>query len=185
MEKRSEYTLIRSRRKTLSIEIRRNGDVVVRAPLKESLRSIDDFVDSRSGWIEKTRTLVKKQYDPSLKKFTDYEIEEMKKAAKSFFDVAVKKYSAVMGVKPSKITVRVQKTRWGSCSAKKTVSFNALLVCFPPEIAESVVVHELCHLRYMNHSSEFYKEVLKYCPDYKKCKEFLKKHGGEVLSRIT
>ena len=184
MEKRPEYTLIRSRRKTLSIEIRKNGEAVVRAPLRESLRSIDAFVNSKSEWIEKTRARVKNHYDNSLKKFTASEIEEIKKAAKPFFDIAVKKYSAVMGVKPSKIIVRVQKTRWGSCSAKKTVSFNALLVCFPPEIAESVVVHELCHLRYMNHSSEFYKEVLKYCPDYKKCKEYLKKHGGEVLSRI-
>jgi len=84
-----------------------------------------------------------------------------------------------------RITVRNQKTRWGSCSSKGNLNFNCLLMLTPPEVIDSVVVHELCHLREMNHSPKFYAEVLKVYPDYHKWNGWLKEHGAAIMKRMT
>ena len=79
--------------------------------------------------------------------------------------------------------IRLQKSRWGSCSVDGNLNFNCLLVLMPPEILDSVVVHELCHRRHMNHSKEFYDEVLRIFPDYKRCNKWLKQNGGVYFKR--
>ena len=79
--------------------------------------------------------------------------------------------------------IRLQKSRWGSCSVDRNLNFNCLLVLMPPEILDSVVVHELCHRRHMNHSKEFYDEVLRIFPDYKRCNKWLKQNGGVFFKR--
>lgn len=83
-----------------------------------------------------------------------------------------------------RITIRSQRTRWGSCSSKGNLNFNCLLVLFPPEVIDSIVVHELCHRKHMNHSPQFYAEIEKVFPEYKKWHKWLNDNGGLYMERL-
>lgn len=103
-----------------------------------------------------------------------------KNAARARFEVRTAYYHAITGGHYTSITIRDQKTRWGSCSSRGTLSFNYRLIFAPPKILDYVVVHELCHLTHMNHSKEFWNMVSSVMPDYKECKAWLKEHGHEL-----
>lgn len=118
-------------------------------------------------------------------RFTNEEIHEMADMALKVIPERVKYYAEILGVTYGRITIRNQKTRWGSCSSKGNLNFNCLLMCAPPEVIDSVVVHELCHLKQMNHSKAFYAEVLKVFPNYYKCHDWLKENGGALIKRMT
>ena len=90
-----------------------------------------------------------------------------------------------MDVSYNKVSVRTVKTRWGSCSSSKNLSFNSLLVLTPPEVMDSVIVHELCHLKEMNHSKRFYNEIYKVMPDYDKYEAWLKSNSIRFISRLS
>ena len=92
----------------------------------------------------------------------------------------VNHYAPLMGVHPGRITIRDQKSRWGSCSSAGTLSFNYRLMMAPPRVLDYVVVHELCHLTHMNHSKDFWNMVERILPDYKESKNWLKEHGKEL-----
>ena len=90
-----------------------------------------------------------------------------------------------MGVSYGRITIRCQKTRWGSCSAKGNLNFNCLLMLAPPEVADYVVVHELCHRKHMNHGAAFWSEVARILPDYARHRAWLKENGSRLLARLS
>lgn len=104
-----------------------------------------------------------------MEKLSEEELQNIKEKIVS----RVRHYCEVMGVTVGKITIRNQKTRWGSCSAKGNVNFNYRLCYLSEELLDYVVIHELAHRRYMDHSREFWAEVEKYCPDYKQRKKQL------------
>lgn len=93
-------------------------------------------------------------------------------------------YAPLVGVTYGRITIRNQRSRWGSCSAKGNLNFNCLLMLAPPEVMDSVVVHELCHRKEMNHSSRFYALVRKAFPEYDRWHGWLKEHGSELIKRL-
>ena len=97
----------------------------------------------------------------------------------------VEEYADLMGVTYGTVSIRAQKTRWGSCSSKGNLNFNCLLMLTPDEVIDSVVVHELCHRKHMDHSKEFYDEVLRVFPDYRKWDKYLKDNGRKLLERIS
>ena len=101
-------------------------------------------------------------------------------AAKTYFAARVKYFHQLTGGDYNRITIRDQKTRWGSCSSTGTLSFNYRLMFAPPKILDYVVVHELCHLTHMNHSKEFWNMVALYMPDYKEHRQWLRDHGNEL-----
>ena len=103
--------------------------------------------------------------------------------AAAYLPERVKYYADIIGTDYGQITIRAQKTRWGSCSAKGNLNFNCLLMLTPPEVIDSVIVHELCHRLEMNHSKRFYAAVYKFYPDYDKCNAWLKSHGAELMRR--
>lgn len=181
-----DYTLIRSSRKTVGIEIK-NGAVFVRAPQRLSKGEIERIVSANEA---KIRSMLEKarQRESSLGDIvplTSEEIRALADQALAYIPERVKYYAALMGVTFGGITIRNQKTRWGSCSSKGNLNFNCLLMLTPPEVIDSVVVHELCHLREMNHSARFYAEVLKVFPEYHKWNTWLREHGTAIMKRMT
>ena len=107
-----------------------------------------------------------------------------KATAKKSLPGIVRALAAEMGVTYGNVTVRAQKTRWGSCSSKGNLNFNCLLVLLPENVVKYVVVHELAHRRHMNHGAAFWREVEKYQPTYREDRARLKKEGGRLIERL-
>ena len=118
-------------------------------------------------------------------KLTAEEIRALAAKALEVIPERVAYYAPLMGVTYNRITIRNQKTRWGSCSSKGNLNFNCLLMLCPPEVIDSVVVHELAHRREMNHSKRFYAHVLRVYPDYYKWNKWLKENGPALIRRMT
>lgn len=181
-----DYELIRSQRKTLSLEIKPDGRLVVKAPLVMSTKRIHEFIDSRQDWIEKTRAKVLKKNAgiENVEKLSSKELSALKRKARELIEPLLEDYSEIMGVSYGQVAIRAQKTRWGSCSGKKNLNFNCLLALCPEAVIRYVVVHELCHLRHMNHSKAFWEEVEEYMPDYKTHRAWLRKNGDLLIARL-
>lgn len=182
-----KYELIRSKRKSLCIEIKPQGRIIVRAPSRMSLTEIGRFVEAKEKWIlSHQKKMIEKENtsNPDLPDSISQEmLKELAEKAKDIIPSRVDFYAAKIGVTYGRITIRKQRTRWGSCSAKGNLNFNCLLMLAPPEVLDSVVVHELCHRKEMNHSKRFYDEVLRVFPEYRKCERWLKENGPVLLNR--
>lgn len=181
-----EYTLLRSRRRTLALEITPSGQVIARAPLKMSQARIQAFVLEKAGWIRAHLARARRQNEQAAQagKLTAEDIQALRKGAEPVIRERVHFFAKALGVTYGKITLRCQRTRWGSCSASGNLSFNCLLALAPPEVQDYVVVHELCHRKQMNHSSAFWREVASALPDYPARREWLKKNGPVLLARL-
>jgi len=178
--------IVRSNRRTISLEITRTGDVLVRAPRYMPEEEIQQFVRDKSGWLQKH--LQKRETErEALKeegKFTEREIKKLQTLAKQVIPEKVAYYARLLGVTYGRISIRKQKTRWGSCSREGNLNFNCLLMMVPPEVLDYVVVHELSHRLEMNHSARFWAQVEKVIPDYKKAKKWLKEHGSQLMLQM-
>lgn len=189
LDDKTHIEVIRSKRKTLAIEIRPDMRVVVRAPEKIPQKEIIKFVEEKQNWIKKhiaqmyfkAEEIKKQKKEPAL---TNADIEKLCQKALSVIPDKVKYYAEIMGVTYGRITIRNQKTRWGSCSSKGNLNFNCLLMLMPDKVLDYVVVHELCHLKQMNHSKKFWKEVERYMPDYPNYKKWLNENGGALIERM-
>ncbi len=117
-------------------------------------------------------------------KLTEEELDALKEQASQVIPERVRFYAGKIGVTYGRITIRSQRTRWGSCSSKGNLNFNCLLMLMPPEVLDSVVVHELCHLKEMNHSRDFYDEILKVYPDYYRWNQWLKENGSCFVNML-
>ena len=181
-----ETIVIRSRRKTLSMQVKGDGQVEIRAPLRTSDAEIRRFLETHRRWLEKhlQKAQALQQAKAGVRKLTAAETAELKKKAKRVLPERVAYWAPLIGVRPGRIAVRCQKTRWGSCSAKGNLNFNVLLMLTPPRVLDSVVVHELCHLKEMNHSARFYAEIARVFPDYDDCHAWLKRNGAALLARM-
>ena len=182
----NNITVIRTKRKTISIKVNNDLTVTVRAPIFTSDKEIGEILKSKEKWISKCIEQIKRKNEELSKidYFTAEEISKLADKALNYIPGRVKYYADIIGVTYGKITIRNQKTRWGSCSSKGNLNFNCLLMLAPPEVLDSVVVHELCHRREMNHSQKFYAEVLRVLPTYRTQEKWLKEHGGELLKRL-
>lgn len=181
-----KINIIRSRRKTMSLEISGENEVLVRAPLRISKREIVAFVDKSSPWIEKHMEmyLEKKSRKESIKGLSEDELQNLKDRALQVFPEKVKYYASLIGVDYGRITIRSQKTKWGSCTERGNLNFNIALLLAPEEVLDYVVIHELCHRKEMNHSKRFWDEVSKVMPDYKVHRKWLKDNGDMIMERI-
>lgn len=220
-----EYTVQKGNRKTITITVKADGSVQVKAPLRASARQINALLEDKADWIwQKRQEMLKKQSEKPKHQYLDGEIfwflgqevllvvwhnaylrhavvsrEENRlvvstpitdsfwvqeaivrwyvEEAKQVLSERTKYYSGLMDASYGRITIRDQKSRWGSCSGKGNLNFNFRLIMAPLEIVDYVVVHELCHLKYMDHSPQFWEEVEKVLPDYKNRQNWLKSHG--------
>ena len=178
-------TIIRSDRKTLSVQIK-NGELIARAPLRMKEKDIYTFIESKKVWIQKhlASSEEAKKALGEIQPFTKEELKELVVKAKLIIPKRVEHYAPLIGVTYNRITIRSQRTRWGSCSSKGNLNFNCLLVLFPPEVIDSIVVHELCHRKHMNHSPQFYAEIDKVFPEYKKWHKWLNDNGRLYMAKL-
>ena len=176
------YTLVRSSRKTISIVIKPTGEVEVRCPKKCSKRDVEAFLTSKEAWIQKHLDAIGER--PEVQVLSEAERKRLTEQAAKILSEKVRFYADKMGVTVNRITVRSQRTRWGSCSVKGNLNFNCLVMLCPEEVQDYVVVHELCHRKEMNHSDAFWAEVEKYCPDYKFHRKWLKENGASLIARL-
>ena len=168
------YELIRSRRKTLALEITRDCRVVVRAPLRLSQAHIDAFVESHADWIARHLERQRLRAASAPPAPTPAEIEALKARARAVLPPKIAYWSEKMGVTPTGFRVTTAKTRYGSCSAKNSLCFSCFLMNSPEDAIELVVVHELCHIRVKNHGPAFYSLLEHYLPDYRERKQHLR-----------
>lgn len=175
-----DFQIIRSRRKTLCLEIK-SGEVIIRAPYRMKDSEIENFIRQKESWIQKQ--LSRTASEESVQKLSSQEIQLLKQKASETIPERVRYYADILGISLGKITIRKQKTRWGSYSTKGNLNFNCLLMLTPPEVIDSVVVHELCHRKYMNHSDDFYRMVLRVFPDYPQCDKWLRQNGRAIMAR--
>ena len=184
-----EYRVIRSRRKTLAVEITKEAEILVRAPYGVSTAEIHRFVLANQEWIithqNRQRARVRESEENPYGKITKEQVQEMAELALKTIPPRVELYAREIGVTYGRITIRNQKTRWGSCSAKGNLNFNCLLMLTPPEVQDYVIVHELCHRKEMNHSAAFWAEVEKVLPDYRQRRKWLKENGGQIIARMV
>ena len=176
--------LVRSSRKTLAVQIRADGPVIARAPLRMPKDRILCFLSEKASWIrmqqgrmqerENMRQQARIHLDAAQEK-------ELRERAKSVLAQRTAYFARQIGVTYGRITVRDQKTRWGSCSQTGNLNFNFRLILAPSEVLDYVVVHELCHRRQMNHSTQFWQEVAQVLPDYRKRKAWLTENGWRLM----
>ena len=180
-----EYTVIRSGRKTIGMQIKR-GKVIVRAPMGVSDEQIRRFVGSHRDWLEKhlQSALEREAKYADVDLLSSEVLRALAEQACRVIPQRVRYYAPLIGVTYGRITIRNQRTRWGSCSAKGNLNFNCLLLLAPPKVLDSVVVHELCHRKVMNHSELFYREVYRVMPDYDQWHGWLKKNGEGLMRRL-
>lgn len=176
--------LERSNRKTLSIGIREDGTLLIKAPYQMQQKVIDRFVAQKRFWIYKQVQRMENNRRNQVV-YTKEQEKELRQQARKRLTERTDYYKTILGVDYKRIRIADQKTRWGSCSSTGTISYNWHLVLLPDAILDYVVVHELCHLRQMNHSKDFWKMVEGILPDYQSRRKWLKDNGDRYLATRT
>lgn len=176
----------RSKRKSAAIKITADMQIVVFVPLYVSDNEIERLVISKSKWIDEHMLKVQSTIDErsKLEKITFEQIKELADQAVEYIPKRVKYYAEKENFVYNKITIKNLVSRWGSCSTKGNLNFNCLLMLTPDYVIDYIVVHELCHLREMNHSEKFWAKVEKIMPDYQRAELWLKQNGGNLISRM-
>ena len=169
----TDYTLIRARRRTMSLQLDREGKAVVRAPYGVKKEYIDRFVAAHESWLERARA---KQRARRLAhpEPTGEERAALIARAKEYLPRRTAHWSAVMELVPAGIKITSARTRFGSCSGKNSICFSWRLMQYPREAIDYVVVHELAHIRHHDHSPAFYALIERYMPDWRERIKLLK-----------
>lgn len=177
------YEIIKSSRRSIAIEVKPGGIVLVRIPRFLTESSVVPFLEKKREWLLSCYLRQKDISPPLPKEKTKQELlleKRYREAAADYLEKRAAYYVVQTGGHYHRITIRDQKTRWGSCSSKGTLSFNWRLILAPPRVLDYVVIHELCHLTYMNHGKDFWNAVSCVMPDYKIYRDWLKKNGNTL-----
>lgn len=164
-KKITQYEIRYSKIKNVYIQIK-DGKVIIKAPKRISEKELEKIIEKKSGWIEKNleKTSQKQEKSPL------YTEEQFKKIVEKNASELIN----TTGLIPRKIRIRDIKYAWGSCSNNKNITINKKLISYSESAIRYVILHELCHLKYMNHSKDFWDLVKKYMPEYRKAKAELK-----------
>lgn len=180
------FKLTRTDRKTLALRIGKGGEIEVLAPKRCPEREIEAFVLANMGWVEKQREK-QRRAEAAAADLGFVSAEELRLLAERMKEALSRKlpyYARLLGVDYGRVTVRRQKTKWGSCSGKGGLNFNVLLMLAPERVLDYVVVHELCHRKHMDHSKEFWALVGSVMPDHKKQAKWLRDNGAVLQRRV-
>ena len=172
------YTLRRSKRaKRMRLSVYHDGRVVVTVPHKFNEKKVDKLVQEKRDWIHKKVEFVKKIKKLAFTQYTKKDYITHKEIARKQVQDRVNYFDKIYKFKYCKITIRNQKTRWGSCSRKGNLSFNYKIIFLPSRYADYIIFHELCHLKEFNHSTKFWRLVGMAFSDYKQIRRALKQYG--------
>ena len=173
------YEIIKSSRKTIAVEVRQDGSVLVRAPRNCPQSRIDTFLKEKQAWVlAKVEEQKEKEADSmKIQPLSEAEQRLYRDKAREIFEQKVSYYAQMMGVSYGRIAIRDQKTRWGSCRGEGNLNFNWRLIFAPAGVLDYVVVHELAHRKEMNHSPRFWRVVEDTMPEYRKYQKWLKENG--------
>ena len=166
-----EYNVVYSKRKTIGLTIK-DGSLTVRAPFGTTADKIGYVISKHESWIIKHLEASKRK--SYLYDLSETEISRLKREARLYFKDVLSYYSDIMGLKYGRMSITSAKRRFGSCSSKGNICFSYRLMLYPESAREYVVVHELAHLKYMNHGKDFYKLIESVLPDYKERMRLLK-----------
>ncbi|MBR6148906.1 MAG: M48 family metallopeptidase [Lachnospiraceae bacterium] len=183
-----DYTIVRSKRRSIGFEVRPGGKITVRIPMRASVNTVKEIIEDKKDWLYEMYLKQKDKIDTdSLREAerndprTAYLEKKYRQAAKRYIYERVEYYIEMIGGHYSSIRIGDQKTRWGSCSNNGTLSFSWRLMLAPPRVLDYVVIHEICHLTYMDHSKNFWDLVSVYDPDYKEHRKWLKENGDSLI----
>jgi predicted metal-dependent hydrolase len=171
--------VIYSRRKTLELQVKSSGEVYARVPAGAPDDAVETFIEKHREWIIRKRSQWSAGGQGAQTSLPEVVTAAGKRQIRQLVTQRVAYYAEVMGISYGRISMRNQKTRWGSCSSDGNLNFNCRLLFLPSDLVDYVVVHELAHRRYMNHSPEFWREVERYMPDYRERRERLKQYRTE------
>ena len=185
-----DIVVIRSDRRSFAIEIGMDKKIKVRVPRRASKAQIEEMLKVKHDWILKTldkieqrNTAEAREYEEA-KPLSSEEIKKLKKEARNHLASLTKYWAEKIGVSYGRISIRGQKTRWGSCSSKGNLNYNYLLMLCPDDVIEYVVIHELCHRVYMNHSKRFWEKIEEFCPNYRQARKWFKQNGNSLIVRL-
>jgi len=187
----SEVEIVESSRRSLQIEITAAGGVKVRMPFGMGQQTALTFLRRRADWVDEHVMKIRRRnlQDPRTgarteAPFTEGDLKALKKAARADLTERLEKWAPLVGVTYGTVSIRAQKSRWGSCSSAGNISLNCLLALTPEHVRDYVVVHELCHRKEMNHSARFWSEVGRVLPNYAEAKKWLKQNGNALVARL-
>lgn len=169
----TEYEILRSNRRTISLEVRPDGRVLIRAPRAMPKKEIDAFAAKHADWLEGAKKRVRER--SAFQETTEERRDELTAAARDYLPKRTAHWAEIMGVSPAGVRITDAKTRFGSCSPKNRICYSFRLMAYPPEAVDYVIVHELAHILQKNHSPRFYAEVQKILPDWRERKKLLER----------
>jgi predicted metal-dependent hydrolase len=186
LQEKLEIQIVRSDRKTVAMKVDNSSRLIVRVPKAMPDSAIDAFVRERMDWIARHLRLAeaREAQIAAAGKFSEREVRELADQALKVIPERAAFFARQMGVRYGGIAIRRQRTRWGSCSSRRNLNFNCLLMLVPPEVRDYVIVHELCHLREMNHSPKFWGEVGKVLPGYRESRKWLRDNQAALIGRL-
>lgn len=168
------YPVIRSARKTLSLQVRPDGQILVRAPFHTEDSVIERFVAEHRQWLEAAQ-IRQQQYLAAHPEPSPEQAASWRQQAEDLLPKKTAFFSKQMGLHCSGVTITGARTRFGSCSAKGHICFSWRLMAYPEAAIDYVVVHELAHLVHRNHGPAFYALIQQYLPDHRQRRELLRR----------
>ena len=185
-----DIVVIRSDRRSFAIEIGIDKKIKVRVPRRASKAQIEEVLKAKHDWILKTLDKIEQRNTAEAREYEEAkpssseEVKKLKKEARNHLASLTEYWAEKIGVSYGRISIRGQKTRWGSCSSKGNLNYNYLLILCPDDVIEYVVIHELCHRIYMNHSKRFWEKIEEFCPNYRQARKWLKQNGNSLIARL-
>lgn len=167
-----KYKLIRAKRKTVGITVGKDGAVTVRAPKNLSKKEIEKILIKHSDWIRKKQEQIAAA---GVEELTEEDELYLRALAKKYIPLWLESLSQKTGLKYERVRISSAKKRFGSCSSRGSISISYYVMLYPDEAIELVLLHELCHLKHMNHSRDFYILLSSFLPDHKERKKLLSK----------
>jgi predicted metal-dependent hydrolase len=171
--KKIEYAIKESRKASrMRLSVYPGGAITVTVPVGMRFSLMERFMKMKSRWIlSKIKIMEKKNFNPFFQRYSKKEYLKLKPEALGLVKTKIKEFNEIYKFEFNKISIRNSRSRWGSCSSKKKLSFNYKIIFLPEKLQDYVIIHELCHTKELNHSNRFWGLVAQIIPDYKKMRK--------------